>query len=665
MGRDRELGLLAAAMEENRLVTVVGPGGTGKSRLARRYVERHVPRSARGVHWAELSSLPDGSRLTAVVAGSFGLADHTVRDPLDALCAWLGERRLLLVLDSCEHLTRETAVLAVDLLTVAPGLSILATSRQRLGLPGEHALPLGPLGPADALELFVRRAADANGGPAAPTWPAEHLAAAREICRRLQGVPLTLELAAAQLAYCTVEELALRLRRRIDPLTANRIRGPRRHRSLRTTIGWSHEWCDPAERLLWARLSVFRGPFTAQDAQAVCADGSLGTDEVPVALEGLVAKSVVRRAAAEHHLLDTVREYGDMWLGRLGERHTLLLRHATHFQDLVRQADEGWLGPEQGAWYRRLRAHHHDLCAAMDFLLRTDPDRALDTAARAAFFWACCGRLHEATAYLTRALAASRPGRTARDGRMTRDGRTASARARWALGIVLLLRGEHDAAHRLAVAGHAQAVAGPGHADEVLDATYLLGLSHLVSGRPLAARIVSENALQGLPGDPFASAARLRCHLVRLFALTAIGLRSEARAEAQALRSGCIDVGERWTRSYLDYQLSLMALLDDEPAMAAAYARSMLDAKQYLGDSFGTALGLDLLAAACAAGGDAETSARAAGAAHALWQTVGHPQRGTPELKPLREEGESLARAGLGDGGYDRAFREGTRGFGP
>lgn len=657
VGRGRELAGLRTALAGSRVVTVAGPGGVGKSRTARQLLEQAG--SGRPVAWAELSRLPDASRLADAVAAACGLADHTSREPAEALCSWLADRRLLLVLDSCEHLVPEVRALAADLLTVSPGLSVLATSREPLSLPGEHVVELAPLSPDAALELFLSRAAAV--APRLPhPWPPSLLRVARDICRRLQGVPLTLELAAAQLTHHSPEELAARLRRHIDPLTSGAPRDPRRHQSLRTTIGWSHELCEPAERLLWARLSVFAGPFDADDARAACSDEELPPDRVPAVLDALVAKSVVRRVGREHLVLDTVREYGGTWLGRLGGREAVRRSHAAHFHRLARLAEESWLSSGQDGWYQRLGSRHRDLCAALDFLLRTRPDRALDMAARVAFFWACCGRLNEAQSYLQRALNAPRPDSSG------------LARARWALGVVLLLRGEPDHAHRLALACQAAATA-PGaddygngghddHRDRRLDAAYLLGLSHLMAGRPLAARIVTENALDGLPGTPFDSAATLRCHLARTFALTATGLHHQARVAAEELREGCAARGEYWTRSYADYQLALLSLIEDRPAAAAAHARSMLAAKQRLGDSFGTALGLDLLAAAHAADGDPVRAARTSGAGQTLWQSVGHPQRGTPELAPLRAECERRARAGLGDDAYEAAYQEGVRG---
>ncbi|MFD9724046.1 ATP-binding protein [Streptomyces sp. NPDC059072] len=649
VGRGRELAALSAALADSRVVTVVGPGGVGKSRSARRLLERADP--GRAVVWAELSGLPDASGLVDAVAAACGLADHTAREPTEALCAWLAHRSPLLVLDSCEHLVPEVRALTADLLTASPGLSVLATSREPLGVPGEHVLELPPLRPEEALELFLGRAAVAASGLPRNRPPAL-LEAARDICRHLQGIPLTLELAAAQLTRHTPQDLAARLRRHIDPLTSDTLRDPRRHQSLRTTIGWSHELCEPAERLLWARLSVFAGPFDEADARAVCSDEALPAAGVAAALDGLVAKSVVQKAGREHTLLDTVREYGGTWLHRLGQHDVVRRRHAAHFHRLARQADQGWLSPDQGSWYQRLRARHRDLCAALDFLLRTEPGQALDMAARVAFFWGCCGRLHEAQSYLQRALNSPRP----------HD--TDLARPRWALGVVLLLRGEHDHAHRIALACQAAAMgSGDGREDldGRLDAAYLLGISHLMAGRPLAARIVTDNALDGLPGTPFDSAATLRCHLARTFALTATGLRHEARAAAEELREGCAALGEHWTRSYADYQLSLISLIEDRPASAARHARAMLAAKHRLGDSFGTALGLDLLAAAHAADGDPVRAARTSGACQTLWQSVGHPQRGTPELAPLRAECERRARARLGDDAYEAAYQEGMR----
>ncbi|MCX5128275.1 regulator [Streptomyces sp. NBC_00347] len=692
VGRTGELALLERALREDRLITLTGPGGVGKTRLARRAAGlagaagtaggagATEPAAAAGpfpdgVHWADLSPLPDERLLVATVADALDLADHTARTPAAAVRQWIGGRRLLLVLDCCEHLVTAVRSLVRELLDAAPHLVLLVTSRQPLGLAEERVLDIGPLphaidpfGAEEALALFTRRAAAAAPGQA-PPWTEARLAAARSVCARLEGIPLALELAAAQLADHTIEELAVRLARRIGPLSAPgpaRPPGPAsasvplqppRHRALRTAIGWSHEWCAPRERLLWLRLSVFGGAFDQAAARAVCSAAPLTETDVPPLLDALVAKSVVRRGAdGSYRMLDTIREYGSLWRDEAGEREALREAHAAYFTELVRAAERDWLGPAQRIGYRRVEAVHGDLCAALDHYLATAPERALDLAARAGFYWACCGHLHAARGYLERALAAVRPEEV--DPRIR-------VRALWALGVTLLLQGEQEQAHRIAVGCEALAAGldeGPeGDARPALDAAYLLGLSHLLAGRPLAARIVSDNALEAFPGTPFDSGPRIRCHLVRVFALTGTGLFTDARDEAELLRAGCTERGEHWTRAYADYQLALICLFEGRPAESAVHARAMLEGKRELGDSFGTALGLDLLAAARAATGDGAGAARAYGTGHAYWQAVGHPQRGTPELASVREEFERTARGALGDQAYEAAFREGLR----
>lgn len=682
VGRTTELALLERALRERRLITLTGPGGVGKTRLARRAADLAGAAGAAGagggvevsrpggpagaagpfpdgVHWADLSPLPDERLLVATVADALDLADHTARTPAAAVRQWIGGRRLLLVLDCCEHLVTAVRGLVRELLDATPHLVLLLTSRQPLGLADEHVLDIGPLphavdpfGAEEALALFTRRAAAAAPGQA-PPWTEARLTAARSVCARLEGVPLALELAAAQLSDHTIEELAERLARRIGPLSAPTPVQPPRHRALRTAIGWSHEWCAPRERLLWLRLSVFRGSFDLAAARAVCSARPLTESDVPPLLDALVAKSVVRRGAdGSYRMLDTIREYGAMWRDEAGERGALREAHAAYFTELVRTAERDWLGPAQRIGYRRVEAVHGDLCAALDHHLATAPERALDLAARAGFYWACCGHLHAARGYLERALSAARPEEVPPRIRVP---------ALWALGVTLLLQGEQEQAHRIAVGCEALAAGLDGDPGPALDAAYLLGLSHLLAGRPLAARIVSDNALEAFPGTPFDSGPRIRCHLVRVFALTGTGLFTDAREEAELLRAGCVERGEHWTRAYADYQLALICLFEGRPAESAVHARAMLESKRELGDSFGTALGLDLLAAARAATGDGAGAARAYGTGHAYWQAVGHPQRGTPELASVREEFERTARGALGDQAYEAAFREGLR----
>ncbi|MGK3092353.1 ATP-binding protein [Streptomyces sp. WAC01490] len=715
VGRRAELARLETALATRRMTTLIGPGGVGKTRLALRAARAAADRYPDGAWWADLSPLYDDALLLPTVSDAVGLADHTLRMPVEALCEWLSDKRLLLVLDSAEHLRAPCSHLLAELLTTSPGLTVLVTSRQPLGTRGEHAVRIQPLpvdGAPDALQLFEDRlrAGDPRAGLDAPG----DRAAAADICRRLEGIPLAIELAAAGIGRHTVAQLATRIGTRFDApvdaedLTASRLDlladdslWPRRHRTLRTTIGWSHELCTPLERLLWARLTLLRTDFDEETAREVCTGGPLTPHEVDRALQGLVAQSVVQRDGTRYRMLDTLREYGRMWLAELGEERAAADRHAKSFLGLARRAHEGWTGPDQITWYHTVADAHLDLCAALDHLLAHDVAGAQEMAGRVGFFWACCGHLSEARGYAQRALDA---------GPVEGPHRT---RLQWVLGVAALLQGDFATAEKYGAL--CTAIALYDHDDEgMLGATYLSGLTQLMNGEPAAALEAAERVLRmtetappdGGPegrratatdtardpaasgpgayepgaceptasesgasestasepgGDsaPLESAHRLRCRLITVFALTALGRLAESGRAAAALRRSCERGGEYWTRSYADYQLALIALLQGRPEASAVHARAMLAGKHRLRDSFGIALGLDILAAAIAAQGAGAQAARVYGTGHAYWRMVGHPQRGTPELGPVRETCELQARAAVGDEAYQRAFERG------
>ncbi|MFJ8771953.1 ATP-binding protein [Streptomyces microflavus] len=694
VGRRAELARLETALTTRRMTTLIGPGGVGKTRLAVRAARAAAGRYPDGAWWADLSPLYDDALLLPTVSDAVGLADHTLRMPVEALCEWLSDKNLLLVLDSAEHLRGPCSHLLAELITTSPGLTVLVTSRQPLGTRGEHVVRIQPLpvdGAPDALQLFEDRlrAGDPRAGLDAPG----DRAAAADICRRLEGIPLAIELAAAGIGRHTVAQLATRIGTRFDApvdaedLTASRLDlladdslWPRRHRTLRTTIGWSHELCTPLERLLWARLTLLRTDFDEEVAREVCTGGPLTPHEVDRALQGLVAQSVVQRDGTRYRMLDTLREYGRMWLKELGEERAAADRHARSFLGLARRAHEGWTGPDQITWYHTIADTHLDLCAALDHLLAHDVADAQEMAGRVGFFWACCGHLSEARGYAQRALDA---------GPVEGPHRT---RLQWVLGVAALLQGDFATAEKYGAL--CTAIALYDHDDEgMLGATYLSGLTQLMNGEPAAALEAAERVLrmtETAPSDgaspeprtaaadtseaaggsgtdcdsdpdsaPVESAHRLRCRLITVFALTALGRLTESGRAAATLRRSCELGGEYWTRSYADYQLALIALLQGRPEDSATHARAMLAGKHRLRDSFGIALGLDILAAAIAAQGAGAQAARVYGTGHAYWRMVGHPQRGTPELGPVRETCELQARAAVGDAAYQRAFERG------
>lgn len=652
VGRTGELRGAARALEKHRLVTLTGGGGVGKSRLALRAAERADGRYSDGVWWADLSHLYDDRLLIGTVSDAVGLLDHDLARPVEALCERLADRNLLLVLDCCERVLAACSRLVGALLETAPGLAVLATSREPLGIPGEYVLDVPPLAAdgegEEAMRLFRDRAATA--APRLSLGSPATAAAADAICRRLEGIPLAVELACARLTEYSVEGIAERLTSRLDFLhdTDGRV-WPQRHRALRTAIGWSHELCAPAERLLWARLSVFPGTVDETDVQAVCSGGPLTAADIPAVLERLAAQSVLQRDGTRYRMLDTLREYGAMWLGELGEQRTLARRHAAHFAGLARRAHRGWLGPRQVDWYRRIADADADLCAALDHLIAEDPERAVEMAGCTGLFWSCCGHLQRARDFLERALALETGGGTDR------------TRALWALGITLTLQGDHESARGL---GERCSVSAWHDRDteSMLSAAHAVSFNYLMMGRPQTAHDVSDHALRSLPGDPLDAPSQMRCRVIRVFALSALGRLDEAYEDATDLQQLSLRYGEYWARAYADHQLALIHLLQGRPQEAESHARSMLSGKHQLHDSLGIALGLDLLAGAIAARGDGVEAARTSGTGHVYWLMIGHPGRGTPELGVIREVWERQAREAAGAPAYEQAYRRSLTG---
>ncbi|CCK28719.1 protein kinase/LuxR family transcriptional regulator [Streptomyces davaonensis JCM 4913] len=406
VGRAGELALIQGALDRARLITLVGPGGVGKSRTALRAAGAAAGRFEDGVRLVELSALHDPELIPATVAGVLELPEQSGMSPLDAVVEHLRRRRLLIVLDTCEHLVDACAMLCDILLREAPGLGVLATSRQPLDVPGEHCVPIPPLPAEDAVDLFVQRAAAVTGGAALTPSDRERALA---LADRLDGIPLALELAAVRLRAVPLAELVARLDRRFEVLTGGRRTALSRHQTLRTAIGWSHELCTPQERLLWARLSVFAGSFELSTAERVCADPELPPEQVVEALIGLVDKSVVQRigeGGGRYRLLDTIREYGADMLSGTGGADAVRRRHFAFYDDLADRFWDEFVGPAQVRLHQAVRENIADVRAALEYGLATEDltADALWLASRLVPHWRAAGTLSEGRYWMDKGL---------------------------------------------------------------------------------------------------------------------------------------------------------------------------------------------------------------------------------------------------------------------
>ena len=376
VGRQSELAQIAAMLERGRLVTVVGPGGVGKTRVSLVAAARAAGNYPDGVWIVEQSGLRDPLLLPNTVASVLGLPEQDARSALDAVLEYLRDKRLLLILDTCEHLLDACADLIQAILPEAPGVTVLATSRQPLDTLGEQNFAIQPLpvpdsdtvrlDRGDAVELFALRAA-----AAVPdfTVTADNAADVVGLCRRLDGIPLAIELAAVQLRGLALGELTKRLDHRFAVLTGGRPGALERHQTLQTAIEWSHGLCSLPERRLWMRLSVFAGSFSLAAAEEVCAEVELERGDVVNALIELVDKSVVLREGSRYRMLDTLREFGAERLAESGEEAACRARHIGRYLSKARYFGAHFADDDQMDRYHELRETHANVRAALEYAL--------------------------------------------------------------------------------------------------------------------------------------------------------------------------------------------------------------------------------------------------------------------------------------------------------
>jgi predicted ATPase/DNA-binding CsgD family transcriptional regulator len=445
VGRERELAEVGRLLVEHRLVSLIGPGGCGKTRLALQVASDVLERFPDGAWWVGMASQRDPELVGAAIAETLGVRPLPALTPLQAAGAYLASRRSLVILDNCEHLADACAEAADALVNAGPGVFVLTTSRAPLGAGAETGwrvpsltLPTGgadSFAASDAVALFVERARQARSSFGLSNGNAELVA---EICTTLDGLPLAIELAAARLRMLSVKQIATGVSDRFRLLT----RGPRteaRLQTMRASVDWSYDLLSKAERALLRRLGVFSGTFSLDSAERVCSIDGIEADEVLDLLAELVDQCLV--VAEEdglemrYRLLETLRQYALERLAEAGEEDQLRVRHRDFFLALAERAAPYFETERQREWVEVLEPEAANLAAAIDYAIRSDPPLALRFCTALFMWWRASQTFAQAQAAYSRALAAAE------------DGPAASrARALWGRGNNALGLGEFEAA---------------------------------------------------------------------------------------------------------------------------------------------------------------------------------------------------------------------------
>ena len=657
VGRRPELREVKRLLATTRLLTLTGSGGAGKTRLALRAAVELSRGFPDGAWLVSLAPVQDSLLVPQAVFTALRVHDLSAGLSLSSLTGYLAGKRLLLVLDNCEHLLDGCAILATTLLSSCPGLRVLATSRQALGVAGEVRMVVPPMSlpepggisagqalNSDAVWLLSERATAVIPGF---TIDAGNAAGVVELCRRLDGIPLALELAAVRLGSLSLDQLNQGLATELSILGDGNRGADARQQTLDATIGWSYRLLDEQERLLWARLSVFAGGFDADAVAEVCSDPQLPAPQIAGVLGALVDKSILTRqltgSSARYWLLDTLRQYGQQRLRELSEELPTQKRHL-HWICTIAQSVGAW-DDRQVEAFTRVSRERDNVWAALDFCAREPAEVAAGaTAARHMMtFWACRGPFGDVRRVLTD-LAGAAPQRS-----------LARAWLLWVAAVMAHRENDYTACAALCDASRQIGT-------ELKDVA-VVAWSLLVGAIPLWAEGDLTGARERLE-SALALAELMQVEHIELDARSTLcGVLTATGELGRAIELGeqCIAIskrrGELWVRGFALNYLSQAIWLRGDWVRGEALAREAAVCKHALDDGNGLAIVLETLAWMAAELGRHERAAHLHGAAARVRQETS--QTLIALFHTQHERSESAARHGLGSRAYDAAFARG------
>ena len=652
VGRRRELAETKRLLAQSRLVTLTGMGGVGKSRLAVHAAAGLRRAFPDGVWFVRLAELREPGMLAATIATELGLPDGATAH-VSGLADYLDDKRLLLILDNCEHVLHACAAVAAELLSATHGVRILVTSRQILRADGERILVVAPLSVpgagegtahSESVALFADRAAAVQPGFQVSR---DNREAVIGICRRLDGVPLAIELAAVRLRVLSVEQILHRLDDRFALLTTGSRTMLPRQQTLEATVQWSYELCTPPEQALWRAVSALPGGFDLESAEAVCADGTIAATDVLDLVAALVDKSVLIRSdgirghTAWYRMLETVREYGQLRLADAGNGDAVRSRYVEYYADLARRFRAESFGPGQLDWIRRLRREHRLVRGALECCVHQEGGarRLTEIAESLLIFWYAAGFLLEGHRWLTAALTLDAEPSPAR-------GRALAARAFISAHVGESGSVEELLAELAALAGRFD--------DDLLRACHAQasGLARFYRGDAAGARALLEQALPAFrrSGDLM----QVFTTLVLLSSVSFFLTDAAGEVYAEEALALCVERQAEWSRTYALWAVAIHAWRRGDHQRADALLREAIALRASNGTHLAFVIGA--LGWCAEAAGQHERAAGLLGAAHGVWLLSGARAAETNPFQPFNEQCASRARERLGEPGFTAAF---------